>query len=134
MVVYMITVTKENKKQIEKCDYMVIRKGEFILGYEVENKVTGNVKRDEINLGQIGKFSKLENYTLNIDNISWKHFIKVGDNLMFSLANHTNQLLKEIDFISMSVELNIIRSKKHIHLDIARISCPKNELDIRWTY
>ena len=59
MVVYMITVTKENKKQIEKCDYMVIRRGELILGYKVENKVTGNIKYDEINLGQIEKYNKL---------------------------------------------------------------------------
>ena len=128
----MITITKENKKQIEKCDYMVIRRGDLILGYEVKNKVTGNVKHDEINLGQIGKYSKLKDVTLNIDNISWKHFIKVNDSFVFHISDYTNQLLKEVDFVSMGVELNILRGKKTLNVNIARISCPKNKLYDYW--
>ena len=128
----MITITKENKKQIEKCDYMVIRRGDLILGYEVKNKVTGNVKHDEINLGQIGKYSKLKDVTLNINNISWKHFIKVNDSFVFHISDYTNQLLKEVDFVSMGVELNILRGKKTLNVNIARISCPKNKLYDYW--
>ena len=128
----MITITKENKKQIEKCDYMVIRRGDLILGYEVKNKVTGNVKHDESNLGQIGKYSKLKDVTLNIDNISWKHFIKVNDSFVFHISDYTNQLLKEVDFVSMGVELNILRGKKTLNVNIARISCPKNKLYDYW--
>ena len=128
----MITITKENKKQIEKCDYMVIRRGDLILGYEVKNKVTGNVKHDEINLGQIGKYSKLKDVTLNINNISWKHFIKVNDSFVFHISDYTNQLLKEVDFVSVGVELNILRGKKTLNVNIARISCPKNKLYDYW--
>ena len=100
--------------------------------YEVKNKVTGNVKHDEINLGQIGKYSKLKDVTLNIDNISWKHFIKVNDSFVFHISDYTNQLLKEVDFVSMGVELNILRGKKALNVNIARISCPKNKLYDYW--
>ena len=125
----MITINKENKKQIEKCDYMVIRRGELILGYKVENKVTGNIKCDEINLGQIEKYSKLKDATLNIQNTSWKNFLKVDDNIVFSISDDTNKLLEEVGFVSIGVELNILRGKKTLSVNIARISCPKNKLN-----
>ena len=125
----MITINKENKKQIEKCDYMVIRRGELILGYKVENKVTGNIKCDEINLGQIEKYSKLKDATLNIQNTSWKNFLKVDDNIVFSISDDTNKLLEDVGFVSIGVELNILRGKKTLSVNIAKISCPKNKLN-----
>ena len=125
----MITINKENKKQIEKCDYMVIRRGELILGYKVENKVTGSIKCDEINLGQIEKYSKLKDATLNIQNTSWKNFLKVDDNIVFSISDDTNKLLEDVGFVSIGVELNILRGKKTLSVNIARISCPKNKLN-----
>ena len=125
----MITINKENKKQIEKCDYMVIRRGELILGYKVKNKVTGSIKCDEINLGQIEKYSKLKDATLNIQNTSWKNFLKVDDNIVFSISDDTNKLLEEVGFVSIGVELNILRGKKTLSINVARISCPKNKLN-----
>ena len=125
----MITINKENKKQIEKCDYMVIRRGELILGYKVENKVTGSIKCDEINLGQIEKYSKLKDATLNIQNTSWKNFLKVDDNIVFSISDDTNKLLEDVGFISIGIELNILRGKKTLSVNISRISCPKNKLN-----
>ena len=125
----MITINKENKKQIEKCDYMVIRRGELILGYKVKNKVTGSIKCDEINLGQIEKYSKLKDATLNIQNTSWKNFLKVDDNIVFSISDDTNKLLEDVGFVSIGVELNILRGKKTLSVNIARISCPKNKLN-----
>ena len=108
---------------------MVIRRGELILGYKVENKVTGNIKCDEINLGQIEKYSKLKDATLNIQNTSWKNFLKVDDNIVFSISDDTNKLLEEVGLVSIGVELNILRGKKTLSVNIARISCPKNKLN-----